>query len=111
VIFYRKWLSKGAPASSFDLLDKPVRSGYIRKIERIVIVNDTADRGAVNIYLEGLGYKHYIDKTVDLTQKPVAPEPTIYTIKEDEALGFEFSGLTVGDQVEVYITGYEEEAK
>lgn len=107
MIFYRRRVREVAPAASFDVIDKEVDYGYIRKIERVVAINKTADAGELRIYISGHGYKHYVDTAINLGKKPVAPVQVVYTLRESESLGFEITGVTAGDEIEIYITGYD----
>jgi len=108
MIFYRERILAKAPASSFEIQSKKVKYGYVRKIERVIVQNSTGDRGAISIYLTNYGYKHYVDTTVNLTSKPTAPSQVGYMLREDEGLGFEITGVNVGDEIQITITGYEE---
>jgi len=106
--FYRERIKEKAPASSFDMVGKPVEYGYVRKIERLTVVNKSGDRGSISIYITGHGYKHYVDTTVNLTSKPLMPSQQRYYLRPEEGLGFEISGVNTGDEIEVHITGIEE---
>jgi len=106
--FYRERIKEKAPASSFDMVGKPVEYGYVRKIERLTVVNKSGDRGQISIYITGHGYKHYVDTTVNLTSKPLMPSQQRYYLRPEEGLGFELEGVNVGDEIEVHITAIEE---
>jgi len=105
--FYRERIKEVAPASTFTIEGKPVEYGYIRKIERVTLVNKTGDRGSISIYITGHGYKHYVDTTTNLTSKPLMPSEVPYHLRPEEGLGFDISGVNTGDEIEVHITGIE----
>lgn len=108
IIPYRERLTLIATQATHTLSSSLVRYGYKRTIERVLIANKTAARGTANIYLAGYGYGHYIDPSLTLSQAWQQLLTRNVTLREEEYIQIDLSGLTDGDNIEVLITGYDE---
>lgn len=105
---YRERLTGVASSSTLTLETRPVEYVQIRVIERIAVQNKNSASGKVLVYLSGYGYNHYVAQ-INLTSNDVTivmDKPL--TLREEEGLSIAFDGLTPGDNVEVWLTGYEQ---
>jgi hypothetical protein len=104
---YRERLVRTAPAGSFTVESKPVEYDVERYLERITVINKGAGAGNVAVYIGGYGYSHYVAYGDLVSGKPVVISQEVIFLREEEYLGFEFSGVTAGDVIEIHLTGHE----
>lgn len=109
VIPYRERLNLTAEGDTAVISSSPVRYGWYREIQRVTIINKTEARGKAVPLIGGYGYNHVIDSTLNLStdwQNLLCGE---IVLREEEYIQVVFSELMAGDNIEVILTGYEEQ--
>jgi len=94
-----------ATGSSLTLFTKRIETGWQVIVEQICFFSTTVNNRDCNIYLDGHGYKHYLTKHIVNSGVSYRVDLEKLTLDDQERLAFEVSGLTAGDDVEVYLAG------
>lgn len=102
-------LSKDALAATDTLLSEIVRVGYLYCIQRVVIENETSGFTDVRIAIRAGG------RDVLIYEKDTGLVDTLYLydvgfyMTEGQRLAVLFTGLTAGDDIKAYVTGWYQE--
>lgn len=104
-MLYRERLVVKAITTSVTLYSNELKPGDFVTIEHIGFKASVAASRSCRIFIEGHGYKHYLDyhSVENGVSRRVDINPVC--IDDSERLGFEFVSIVANEEFEVYLAG------
>jgi len=104
-MLYRERLVGKAVTISLTLYSRELKPKDFVTIEHICFSASVAATRSCRIYIEGFGYKHYLEyhSVESGVSRRVDINPV--TIDDSERLAFELPSVVAGETFEVYLTG------
>ena len=104
---YRESNTETAVAVTHEMLTSMVGARKQRFINSFTMINHTTAASVCNTSISRLGVKHLLDTvTLTVAGRRYRSKPE-YWLNAGEILGFDFTGVVVGDKLSVYLEGEE----
>jgi len=105
-MLYRERLVGKVTGTSLTLFSKAISPEHQLTVEHIGLYASVAANRSCRIYIEGHGYKHYLQ--YHTVENGVSRRVDIIpvTIDDNERLAFEIAGVVTDEEFEVFLTGY-----